>query len=963
VFAAMAHEYDVFISYSHAKDEQLAADVQHALHRLTKPWYRRRALTTFRDAANLAADADLWSELDSHLAKSRYLLLLACPDAAGSTGVAHEVEYWVRHRSPESLLIARTGGVIEFRERAVDWAATTALPACLRDWLTTEPLVPDLTGQRLRLNRLKDPKFRSEVLKIAGKVHGRSPDELDGLDLRQHRRTIRAVVATLSAFLVVAVVAAIVSVSQRNEAVAQQRAAEDQRQAAAARLLAAKAENERSSDPSTSLAASLAALELEPTPEVRAGLVDTLMGTRLVGTAVRTGDPTIGGPELALTPDGRIAITSAPLGRVENHPDYRYGTEIWDTSNPNRWAKVTALPELRTGSTPELAISRDGQTLAVASDKVTLWDIGDRGRPRRLGDLPANFVTSMDFGDGALAVAGNGRAALWNVANPRHPARFAELPEVRQAGHVAFAPDGRTLATTRDVRLETRAAANDHQTTLWDVGDPTRPTRPTPVLGHFSATVFSVAFRHDGRLLATAGADGTVVLWDLADRTRPVRRSTLRGQVGWVHDVAFSPQGTSLVSGDDTGIGIVWDVTDPARPARHATLSGQQGAVNTVAFGWDGILTSATDGTVNTWRTTDRRGPSASATLRGHQGTLTDVALGSDDDVVATASDDGSVRLTDISDPRAPRPLPSPAGDQAAVNAIAFDPDGDLLATAVADSVHLWNVRDPAGPRRIRSLPLDGPVNDVAIGGDGRTLVTATGLLGGADGSVEVWDISDPAAPVRSSTFGTGADVVEFAPDGRRLAVGAAEFELWDLAEPAAPRRIATMPELSSASSFAFRSDGLLLAVGDSHEPRRDPDRLTDTSLTLVDLTDPARPRRRGAVDAGLVDDLTFSPAGDTVLTAGGHPALWEVRDPDRPALLSTLAGHADSATTVAFGADGRTVVSGSGDATAIVWDLGDLPGVVAHWKELACTAAGDGFSDEEWAGYAPGVSQPHPCR
>lgn len=54
-------KYNAFISYSHAADGEVAPALQHALHRLARPWYRLRALHVFRDQTNLAVNPDLWS--------------------------------------------------------------------------------------------------------------------------------------------------------------------------------------------------------------------------------------------------------------------------------------------------------------------------------------------------------------------------------------------------------------------------------------------------------------------------------------------------------------------------------------------------------------------------------------------------------------------------------------------------------------------------------------------------------------------------------------------------------------------------------------------------------------------------------------------------------------------------------------------------------------------------------------
>jgi WD40 repeat protein len=74
-----------------------------------------------------------------------------------------------------------------------------------------------------------------------------------------------------------------------------------------------------------------------------------------------------------------------------------------------------------------------------------------------------------------------------------------------EVNDVAFAPDGRTLAT----------ASSDRTVRLWDVSDRDRPRQlGQPLTGHTN-TVEEVAFAPDGRTLATTSADQTVILWDL----------------------------------------------------------------------------------------------------------------------------------------------------------------------------------------------------------------------------------------------------------------------------------------------------------------------------------------------------------------------------------------------------------------------------------------------------------------
>src|SRR5579863_5094100 len=87
VAGAAAPLYDAFISYSHAKDKALAAALQSAMQRLGKPWYRRRALRLFRDDTSLTATPHLWPDIEKALGRSRFLILLASPEAAASPWV------------------------------------------------------------------------------------------------------------------------------------------------------------------------------------------------------------------------------------------------------------------------------------------------------------------------------------------------------------------------------------------------------------------------------------------------------------------------------------------------------------------------------------------------------------------------------------------------------------------------------------------------------------------------------------------------------------------------------------------------------------------------------------------------------------------------------------------------------------------------------------------------------------
>jgi WD40 repeat protein len=156
-------------------------------------------------------------------------------------------------------------------------------------------------------------------------------------------------------------------------------------------------------------------------------------------------------------------------------------------------------------------------------------------------------------------------------------------------GAVAFSPDGATLA-----------AGTEDVIRLWNVA--TRRQIGPPFTGHRNF-VNSVAFRFDGRVLASASADNTVRLWDVRSH-RPIA-APLTGHTRSVNSVVFSRDGTTLASaGDDNSVRL-WDVA--SRQRLGPPLTDRTYAVNSVAFSPDGktVASGGDDTAIRLW-TNDR---------------------------------------------------------------------------------------------------------------------------------------------------------------------------------------------------------------------------------------------------------------------------------------------------------------------------------------------------------------------
>ncbi|MEV5830740.1 serine/threonine-protein kinase [Spirillospora sp. NPDC052242] len=284
------------------------------------------------------------------------------------------------------------------------------------------------------------------------------------------------------------------------------------------------------------------------------------------------------------------------------------------------------------------------------------------------------------------------------------------------------------------------------------------PPETFPTYGDYEEHIASVAFRPDGRYLATASGS-RVRLWETA--TGRESGVSFNGQVGAkVEAVAFSPDGGLLAAAADDRV-RVWNASTGRRVA---DLEGHIGTVTDVAFAPDG-RTIATGGTDQSARLWDVAAARATAVLTGHGGSVSAVAFAPDGRTLATGGRDGTVRLWDVATRRTTATLDGDA-DADAVLAVAFSPDGKTLATSDnAGPIRLWDV---AGRRVAGTLDgHDGAVWSVVFSRDGRRLAS-----GGGDGKARLWDVAGGREIMSYTTGDVIINTVAFSPDGRTLALG-----------------------------------------------------------------------------------------------------------------------------------------------------------------------------------------------
>jgi WD40 repeat protein len=360
---------DAFVSYSHAADGKLAPALQRALHRLARPWYRMRALNVFRDKTSLAVTPALWPSIEEELGASRYLILLGSPEAAASSWVTKEVQWWIDHKSVDTLLIAVTDGDIRWNTSGgdFDWDVTTVLPPCLRGRFHHQPLWVDLRFARHEDQlSLRHSEFRDAVLTLAAALHGRPKDELDGEDVRQHRRTRRLAQSAIAALVILTLTATWLSVvAVRNERVAVDRLSN---------LLASESDTSilRQDDPQRAILLALTAIDMRGTEATRSALFKALEGKPklskiLVGHIADklSASQFSGVSDLFYDPQtGELVSSGLGDGKIIS----------WNPGTGKR--RVWALPRyLHRGNIYRMALSRDGRMLASEGGaNLGIWD-------------------------------------------------------------------------------------------------------------------------------------------------------------------------------------------------------------------------------------------------------------------------------------------------------------------------------------------------------------------------------------------------------------------------------------------------------------------------------------------------------------------------------------------------------------------------------------------------------------
>ena len=986
--------HDAFISYSR-KNKGFAKKLEKALENYKPPKdlnVPRRHLNIFLDEADFTG-VEYYQAVEEALKSSTKLIVLCSPDARQSSYVNDEIRRFAKANGMSNVIPVLIGGIPN-NEATPGKEDEMAFPEALCEMMTM-PLGINYLAFDLESDKLNKGIFANSWFTLLANIYNVSRDTIEQREMKRRARALRIGISLASGICIVLLIALILTLISRREAVEQRKIAVEQREKAVEqRREAVKQRKVAESQRRIAVSRQLAA-------QARIGLRELghqlPLWTLLAAESVRIHPSWEGLGVLrecvALLPqeidslhfgDDIYTIAFSPNGQYLGSVSRDGIAVIWDVANHNALQQFYYQEPLKT-----LAFASNNTLFAVGSKggTIAVYDV-QQGRELVRFDH-SDEVTALAFSDNGKYFATAGKDGTYRVIAVGAWREAKRVDVQAEVVDVKFTPNSRfllTLSTYGTVRVldtetmdevsyltnngtglglaihpkgEHVAAIIDNSVRVWNLSDEEEIARmehsgainPSD-MAHFS-WLNDAAFNHDGTYLATAGRDGTARVWQPMTGEE-VLRLTHNHQV---MAVAFSPDGQSLATVGTDNTARLWELVNRREIARMV----HENVVDDVVFHPDGRLcaTKGLDFAIRMW-----------GTLQGqkiaqvdHKDSVRNVVTSMDGSVVASLDADRNLMVWAIQTGEVHGQIRSNG-----MRKITLSSNGEFAAFSSFKGLGLFNVSEGTttilarnrdifelamNPRYLALLQRDGTVSVWETGG-GRKLPESPAspayrdLTISRDGQYLIVESENKRLDIfKLPEFDiTGKIVAELDPmfigmstDGNYIAATRSRHvDIWQL--PSGEKLNRLSYDYEEVDSLLFHPDGQRLIT------------VTQTEVRLWEIATGRVLQTFTSQDG--IRRLRLSRDGNYMVRVGENRlALWELSS-GRKLIQQSSASIAD----IQFSPDGRYLVIGRTDnrVTVTLWQFEDL-------LETACSRLNRYLTQNEWNQYLGDLPYNQTCK